>query len=333
MMMVFEIRTPRYPSSPRTGRQNSFHAHGPQCLRHDEKPRLDGCVAEARLIEQRQQEWHATDAEPGEQPAADGDAEGANCRGAAVAKGDTEASSHAASSRSNNASDRPSMLAISRPLRVCSPKTSSTYDSSAIPEPNRISPTSIERMGFFGVVGQVEIDHNQPDNANGNVQEEDDAPMEVTDDQAARNGPEHGRNQGGNRDEAHNANQVGLGERAHQREPANRHHERAAHALQRCGRRRGDGCCCREPQSNEPKSEQTDGGGEDAARSEAIGHPAADRNEYCKAERVAGEHGLHGERSDVQRLGDRWNGGVQNSRVQRLHEERDRDQPGKQPLA
>ena len=81
------------------------------------------------------------------------------------------------------------------------------------------------------------------------------------------------------------------------------------------------------PQRNEPSVKSADGGGEHAARAEAVGHPAADGNEDGEAERVAGEHRLHAERRDVERGAMAGDGGVENGGVERLHEERHRDEP------
>jgi len=54
----------------------------------------------------------------------------------------------------------------------------------------------IERMHMlFAKVGQMQIDHHQAQQADGNIQEKDDAPVSVADNQAAGDGAEHGRNQ------------------------------------------------------------------------------------------------------------------------------------------
>ena len=78
--------------------------------------------------------------------------------------------------------------------------------------------------------------------------------------------------------------------------------------------------------------EDADGGGEHAARAEAVGHPAADGNEYREAQRVAREHRLHVERRHLQRVRDRRHGRVQDRRVERFHEEAHGHEPGQKPL-
>jgi hypothetical protein len=81
------------------------------------------------------------------------------------------------------------------------------------------------------------------------------------------------------------------------------------------------------------KREEADRGREHPARSEAIGHPAADWNEDGEAQRVAGEHRFHAERRDLQGLRNNRYGRVQNRRVEGFHKKRDRDQPWEKLLA
>jgi hypothetical protein len=56
-------------------------------------------------------------------------------------------------------------------------------------------------------------------------------------------------------------------------------------------------------------------------------------NEDREAQRVAREHRLHAERHDVQRRAIAGRRRVEDGRVERLHEERDRDEPRQEPLA
>ena len=56
--------------------------------------------------------------------------------------------------------------------------------------------------------------------------------MKVANDKTTRNGSQHGANQPWNGDKAHGADQFGFGKRAHQGEPAYRHHHGSAAALQ-----------------------------------------------------------------------------------------------------
>ena len=57
-------------------------------------------------------------------------------------------------------------------------------------------PDHIERMGLlFAVVRQMEIDHQQTEDADRNIHEKDDSPVKIADDKAAGDGSEHGANQ------------------------------------------------------------------------------------------------------------------------------------------
>ena len=111
----------------------------------------------------------------------------------------------------------------------------------------------IEGMAcLFAVVGQMEIDHDEADEADGDIEEEDDAPVEVADDEAAGDGAEHGRDERGDGDEAHGADEFGFGEGADQREPADRDHHGAA---QPCRMRQATSrwMLLERPQSSEPR--------------------------------------------------------------------------------
>jgi len=75
-----------------------------------------------------------------------------------------------------------------------------------MPEPKRMSPNSVDGFNVFvAIVGKMEIDQDQACESDRDVEEKDIAPMQVTDDEAAGDGPQHGRHQGGDGDEAHNS--------------------------------------------------------------------------------------------------------------------------------
>src|ERR1700685_1597851 len=93
-------------------------------------------------------------------------------------------------------------------------------------------PNCVEGMCLLAIVGQMEIDHNQPDQADRDVEEKDDAPVEIADDQTAGDGSEHGSDEGGDGDEAHGAEEIGFGEGPDEGEAAYGHHHGAAASLQ-----------------------------------------------------------------------------------------------------
>src|SRR5277367_3646277 len=128
----------------------------------------------------------------------------------------------------------------------------------------------------------MQIDHQQADQSDGDVDEKDESPMQVADDQAAGDGPEHGTDQGGNGDEAHGANQFGFGERPHQGQAADRNHHGSANALQNAESDQQVDVAGHAAEERTQR-EDTDRGREDATGAEAIGHPTADGNEYREA--------------------------------------------------
>src|ERR1700686_4785931 len=89
----------------------------------------------------------------------------------------------------------------------------------------------IERIGLFAIVRQMQIDQTQPDEPDWEVDEKDDSPMKISDDQAPGYGPEHGTDQAWDGDEAHGADEFGLRKRPYHGEPSYGHHHRSSAAL------------------------------------------------------------------------------------------------------
>ena len=174
----------------------------------------------------------------------------------------------------------------------------------------------IERWGLFlAIVGQMEIDHQQPGYADGNVYEENVSPIEIAKDYAAEQGPEHRPDQRGDGDKTHDADQLGFRERPHQRQAAYGNHHRAAATLQKpAGNQQVN--VARNSTEKGTQGEKADSGREDVARAETVGHPSADGNKHSKAKRVAGEHRLHTERSHVQSFGDSRDSRVENRGIE-----------------
>src|ERR1017187_1653517 len=95
----------------------------------------------------------------------------------------------------------------------------------------------IKRVGLlFAVVGQMQMDEDQACEADGDIEEEDEAPVQIADDEASGDGSEHRSYQGRDGDEAHGADEFGFGECSHQGEPADGDHHRSAAALQDAAR-------------------------------------------------------------------------------------------------
>src|SRR6202789_1264039 len=85
---------------------------------------------------------------------------------------------------------------------------------------------------LFAVVGQMDVDEDQTCQSNGNIEEENEAPVKITDDEAPGDGSEHGSHQGGYGNKAHHAQEIRLGKCSHQSKPAYRDHHRPAATLQ-----------------------------------------------------------------------------------------------------
>src|SRR5882757_2394608 len=84
---------------------------------------------------------------------------------------------------------------------------------------------------FFAIIRQMEIDHQQTEDADRYIHEEDQPPLKVPDDKATGNGSQHGANQAWNGDKAHGSHELGFGKRAHKGQPADRHDHGSAAAL------------------------------------------------------------------------------------------------------
>src|SRR5260370_7287324 len=81
-------------------------------------------------------------------------------------------------------------------------------------------------------MGEMPVEQYQAAQADGYGDEEDDAPMKISDDQAAEDRPEHGADQARHGDEAHGADELGFGKGADHGEPSYGDHHPAAAALQ-----------------------------------------------------------------------------------------------------
>src|SRR6266404_7458206 len=154
------------------------------------------------------------------------------------------------------------------------------------------------------------LGQHQAAQADGYVDEEYDAPMKISDDQAAEDRPEHGSDQARHGDEAHGADELGFGEAADHDEPSDGHHHRAAEALQHtAGHEPVD--VGRDAAEKRAEGEDADRGCEYPPRTEAIGHPSADGDEYGETQRVRREHGLHAERRYLECLRNGGHGSIQ----------------------
>ena len=77
--------------------------------------------------------------------------------------------------------------------------------------------------------------------------------------------------------------------------------------------------------SSEPDDEDADGGAKDGAGAEAVGDPAADRDEHAEAEHVARDRDLQRDGVAAEGAGHLGNGGDDDVRIHAFHEHRARD--------
>ena len=191
--------------------------------------------------------------------------------------------------------------------------------------PGGARPAPVEpRHRRLAQVGDEPVDEIDSEQADRHVDEEDPAPVEVERDRAAQRRADHRPHQRGNREVIERGDVFALGHRAHEDEPSHRHHHRAAHALQEPG---GDKCQEGVGRRAQQRSahEHDDRRREYGARSVAVGHPAADRDEDGEADEIRRERQLERERglADIGR--DRGQRGRDHRRVHVFHEQRTGD--------
>src|ERR1700679_629009 len=166
----------------------------------------------------------------------------------------------------------------------------------------------------LAVIGQMPVDHVKAAQADRYVDEENDAPMKIPDDEAAEQGPEHGSDQAGNGDEAHGRDEFGFRKGADQGDPSDGQHHGAAAARQHAeGHEPVD--VARDAAEKRAERENADRRREYTPRAETVGHPAADGDEYGETQRIAREHGLHVERLYLERLRDGGDRRIENRRI------------------
>ena len=195
--------------------------------------------------------------------------------------------------------------------------------SAPSPRPVRTRP----RISAFPGIGLADIGHDaqrerDAQQADGQVDEEDPAPGGICRDEAADQRADGGADQSGNGDIAHGLDELGLGDRAQQHQPAHRRHHGAAHALKHP---RGDHLrqVLGQAAQHRADREEGDGGDEDIPPAEAVGQPAAGGDEDRQAEEIGGHGHAHGERALAQAAGHGGQGRRDHGGIEILHEQRE----------
>ena len=213
-------------------RQRRFEAHRRQRLRHDEQSGLNRRESQSHLVEQRQQERQAADPQPRQQAPCDGNAKAANSHQAETQQRVPDADRMQAVGGEQRSRDRqqshhfaPAQGVLAEHFEHIGEQRDSGAEDD---EPDQIQPI----ISGGAVVRKVPVHQYQADQADRDVDEENDAPVKIADDQPADERPQHRTDQAGNGDEAHGADQFRFGKRPHHRQTSHRQHHGAAAALQ-----------------------------------------------------------------------------------------------------
>ena len=144
----------------------------------------------------------------------------------------------------------------------------------------------------------------EPQHADRQIDQEDPAPVKVQRDRPAECRPGHGPEQRRNGEVVERGDELVLRHGAQQNEAPDRHHHRPADALEEA---RGDerGERARHGAGERPGDKHDDGARKHGARSEAVGDPAADRDEHRETDEIGGQRQLERERTlpDIDRDG------------------------------
>ena len=178
-------------------------------------------------------------------------------------------------------------------------------------------------------VARHQQDPEQPDRQ---VDPEYPAPGEIGDEESADRRTDDRSEQSGHRQIGHRPHEIGLVGGAEQDQPADRHHHRAADPLEdSCRHQLEEGVA--DAAADRAQGEDGDRRPEQGPRADAVGEPAADRDEDREAEEIGADREIEPQRALAQRQGDGRQGGGEHRRIQVLHEQgagddqRDEDRP------
>ena len=176
------------------------------------------------------------------------------------------------------------------------------------------------RHVLSGHPGHMAQDQDEADGGDGQVDEEDPAPVGEGDDGAAEDRADHRAEEGGHGQDGEGADELGLRGGAQQDQPADWTHEGAGRALGDPGgheRRKGSG----QAAGGGGQGVEEDGRDEDPTGAEPVGRPAADRQEDGGGEHVEGDGEVEPQGLDAQGDGHGGQGVGQDRGVEGLHEQ------------
>ena len=154
----------------------------------------------------------------------------------------------------------------------------------------------------------------------GTLMKEDPAPGAVGHDKTAHRRPHHRADQRRDAKVGHRGHEMAFRDRFENHQAPDRHHHRAAAALQDT---RGNqfGQRLRQAAQHRSDGEDHDCGAEHRAGAEAVRHPGADRDEHRQAQQVGGDRQVELDRVLVQRPGHRGQRRRDDCGVEQLHEQ------------
>ena len=285
-----------------------------------------GAVAERDLIQQRHEEGHGADAEAADEVAGEADAESTHQNEAyrkerVVAAPRVAQVGEGAGKRQYREQERPRQIGAA--VRG---------DFQREGQPGGGDGNQHEAAGIkAGVAIDVRHDGNgakDADDAEGDIDEEYPVPARVLDEVTADQRAEDGADERGHDGVIDGVDEPVFFIDFQQRQARHRHDDGAAHALNdaRTDEHRQAGGERAEERAEHEDDERDDEG---FARAEAVGEVAAGGDEQGDGEGVGDDGGLHIERRDVQVGGDGGQGGVEDGRIQHLHEDGDGHQQRK----
>jgi hypothetical protein len=190
MISVLETSTARYPKRAKIRGMVYLQAHGRNRLRHHEKAGLNRREAEANLIQEGKEKWNAANAKPREKAAAHGRAERANPKQDEIQHrmGGPGRVKSVPRQQRDGKREKPQNLAHAQRMFA---KYLQHIGQQRNTGPEQDQSRHIEGVGAFAVIRQVQVDQQQAGQTNRNIHEENEPPVKVSDDEAARDRSEH----------------------------------------------------------------------------------------------------------------------------------------------
>src|SRR3984957_17844933 len=164
------------------------------------------------------------------------------------------------------------------------------------PESRKEKPDKVESRDFL-LAQILDEDQRQRDSqaADRHIDPEYPTPMEIGGDEPAERRSHHRTDHRGNREIGERADKIAFRYAAQKDEPPDRHHHRAADALEDAG---GDQRAQRVGGSAKHRSDCEDGDrrAKKGGGPKTVGDPAAGRNEYCQRQHIGGQRQFQNDR-------------------------------------